>query len=108
MRKPIKWGIHRVLLVQRLINLGIKSISIISYPDYCGGRDEEMQFSSDQEEDWYKDLPDFTYVQWVGRPIDLLKEEPSLLSHKEPIHEEPYDSEWSWIEEVITFLHNQK
>lgn len=104
MRKPIKWGAHRVLLVQRLINLGIKSIAIISYPDYCGGREEKMRFSSDPKEDWYKDLPNFTYVEWTGRPIDLLKEEPSLLIHKEYFHEEPYDYEESWLSEVIPFL----
>lgn len=88
------------LMVQKLIDDGVKSCAIIQSPDYRGGHDQELQFSRDENEDWYEGLGDFCYVEWVGRPIDLLKEDPWLNCHKEPFHEESYDSEWSWWSEI--------
>ena len=88
------------LLVQNMINEGIKSVAIIQSPDYCGGHNQELQLSPNKDEDWYNDLPDFTYVEWEGSPIDLLIDDPWLNKHKEPLHEEPYDSEWPWWWEV--------
>lgn len=86
--------------VQYLLDKGIKSCAIIQSPDWNGGHNQSLHFSSDENEDWYEGLGDFCYVEWVGRPIDLIKEEPCLNSHKEPLHEETYDLEWSWWDEM--------
>ena len=88
------------LKVQNLINNGIKSCAIIQTPDWNGGHDQSLCFSKDETEDWYDGLGDFEYVEWIGRPIDLLKDEPWLNYHKEPFHEEPYDGEYPWWAEL--------
>lgn len=88
--------------VQYLLDNGVRSCAIIQTPDYNGGHNQCLLFSSDENEDWYEGLNDFCYVEWVGRPIDLLKDDPWLDSHKEPLHEDPYDSEWSWWVELDT------
>lgn len=86
--------------VQNLIDNGVKSVSIIQSPDYCGGHKQSLCFSSNEDEDWWADLPDFTYVEWNGRPIDLLIQDPWLNNHYEPFHEEPGDLDWPWYEEI--------
>jgi len=86
--------------VQYLIDNGIKSCAIIQSPDWSGGHNQVLSFSKDENEGWFDGLGDFEYVEWTGRPIDLLKDDPWLNMHKEPFHEEPYDYEWSWWQEL--------
>lgn len=97
----VRYNSGLFLLVQKLINDGVKSCAIIQSPDYSGGHNQGLSFSTEENNwHWYEDLPDFTYVEWTGRPIDLLKDDPWLSSHKEPLHEEPYDNEWPWWYEL--------
>lgn len=88
------------LMVQKMLDDGIKSVAIIQSPDYSGGHDQSIYSSSDKDEDWYEGLQPFTYVEWEGNPIDLLKNEPWLDMHKEPFHSEPYDSKWPWYLDI--------
>ena len=85
-----------LFLIQNMKRSGVKSVSIIQTPDYSGGYRQQLHYSSDEDEDWYADLGDFTYVEWVGTPIDLYKKEPWLCDHIEPFHEEPRDYERPW------------
>lgn len=72
-------------MIQNLIDLGIRSVAIILSPDYSGGYNQEMVWSTDPDEDWWEGLGDFCYVEWQGRPIDLLKDDPWLKAHKKSI-----------------------
>lgn len=83
-----------------MINNGIKSVAIIQSPDWNGGHDMGLYFDPDPEKDWYEDLGEFSYVEWRGHPIDLLKDMPTLDSHREPFHETPRDYEWEWWEDA--------
>ncbi len=83
-------------IVKNLKKKGIKSIAIISVPDYAGGREEVFVFSKNEDEDWWEDLDSFSYVEWNGTPDDLPIVDPVLTSHVEPFHEEPRDYEWNW------------
>lgn len=87
-------------LIQMLINDGIKRVAIISTPTYTGGRKETMIFSKDPL-DYFEDyLEDFTYIEWEGRPIDLLKTNPILCEVTSVFHEEPHEYVWPWWEEI--------
>lgn len=96
----IRYNTGLFFRVQKLINDGVKSCAIIQTPDWNGGHNQSLFFSNDENVDWYEGLGDFEYVEWVGRPIELLTQEPWLNSHKEPFHEEPYDNEWPWWYEM--------
>ncbi len=85
-------------IVKKLMAKGIKSCAIIQTPDYSGGHRQRLNFSKDENEDWYDGLGNFSYIEWEGTPQDLLMKEPRLNNHFEPFHEESRDEDYPWFE----------
>lgn len=87
---------NELLIIHNMKRAGIKSVAVIQTPDNSGGYRQQLQFSSDVNEDWYAGLGAFTYVKWIGKPIDLYKQEPKLSDNIGPFHEKPRNCERPW------------
>jgi hypothetical protein len=78
----------------------VKTITVLSYPDWNGGRQCGVLFNKTEEE-VYDDLPDFTYVEWWGDATEVLRHRKmKFFDHFEPFHEGAYDIEKT-LEEMI-------
>ena len=84
--------------------MGFKSCAIIRTPDYSGGYRDCLQFSRNDDEDWWEDLEPLCYVEWNGTIADLYKEWPTMTMHREPFHEEPIDYEIDLFDEIESYI----
>ena len=78
----------------------IKSVIILSYPDWNGGRQCGIMFNTSLEE-VRDDLSDYEYIEWWGDATEVLRHRKMVFyDHFEPFHEEAYDVERT-LEELI-------
>ena len=84
--------------------IGFRSCAIISVPDYNGGHNDELVFSTDPDKDWYENLDPFNYVEWSGSVADLYKDWPKMTCHREPQYGEAQDFEIDLFGEIIKAL----
>lgn len=78
----------------------VKTVTVLSNPDYCGGCRHSILFNLSREEA-YDNLSDYTYVEWWGDTTEILRHRNMVFSdHFEPFHEEAYDFERT-LEELI-------
>ena len=70
----------KILLIQKILRAGIKSVAVIYSPE-SGGYRERLVFSNEENKDWSSQLRGCEDLEWVGKPIDLYREAPLLCDH---------------------------
>ena len=77
--------------IETLLRNGVKVVSVVSSPDYNGGRQNKVVFA---DIDPYTDLDNFEYLEYSGDVTDVVRKRNEIfLDHYEPRYEEAYDVE---------------
>ena len=85
--------------IEVILSNNINYATVVSFPDYNGGRTHGITFSPDFE------LGDFEYIEWEGDATQLVKDRNLIFEdHIEPFHEEPQDYPVALFELVINNL----
>lgn len=86
--------------MELLLCAAIQSVTIVSVPDYNGGRQMTVLFNEDEVE-----LGDFEYVEFSGDATEVLRNRSKVFTeHFEPFHEPSYDVEYTLQELVCEAL----
>ena len=82
--------------ISMLLSAAIAQVTIISIPDYNGGRELCVLFNKDEVE-----LGDFEYIEFEGDATDVVRHRSMVFSeHFEPFHEQAYDVDYT-LEELV-------
>lgn len=82
--------------ISTLLGAAIAQVTIISTPDYKGGRELCVLFNEDEVE-----LGDFEYIEFEGDATEVVRRRSMVFSeHYEPFHFDPYDVEYT-LEELV-------
>jgi hypothetical protein len=77
---------------------GIDSVTVIRTPDWSGGHGYRIMLNRDPEDT----LGDFEYVEFEGdRSKAVSKRNKRFFGYKEPLHEEPYETDCGSVLEMV-------
>ena len=94
----MKTTMNKEQFAELLAKNGINDVTIIRTPDWCGGHGYRIEINRDPEDP----LGDFEYIEFEGdRSKTVSKRNMRFFGHKEPLHEEPYDTDCGSILEMV-------
>lgn len=77
---------------------GIFDVTVIRTPDWSGGHGYRVELNRDPEEP----LGDFEYIEFFGnRSKAVSKRNMRFFGYKEPLYEEPYETDCGSILEMV-------